>query len=333
MVKNIAINGFGRIGRCILRILLQNNDFNVVLINNPSTNIEQLCTMLLFDSKYGQFNENIIQNVDSIKIKDSQIFLSRCRDIKDIPFEFFNVNYVIDCTGKFKTVEDTKDYNVDIIKKVVITSPSPDLPMYIFGVNMDKYENEKIVSNASCTTNCVAPMLKILDDNYKINKVSMTTIHSVTSSQYVVDKFNEKDMRLGRSALNNIIPTTTGAKNALIKILPDLKDKLIASSIRVPTLGGSLVEINVELNKSTSLEEINTLIKKYDWDKILGENVVKYSSFPIVSSDIVGTKYSCIYDSLACDQLDNHTFKLLVWYDNEWGYSNRVVDLMKFISQ
>ena len=330
---NVAINGFGRIGRLTLKIMLEDKDINVVAINNPSTPPDQLAYLLKFDSVHGSYNKSVESFEDHIIVdKKHKIYILRYKDPKDIPYSELNIEYMIDSTGLFTNKEKTLCYmNNKYIKKVVVTSPSEDIPTYVMGVNHEEYNNEKIVSNASCTTNCIGPILKLLNNTFDIKEAKILTIHSSTASQSVVDKSNGKNWRLGRSTLNNIIPTSTGASDALVKIMPYLKGKIIASSIRVPTVDGSIVFLDIIFNKKTNLEEINELIKTHSKSPE-NMNIIEFSNDHLVSSDIIGKTFSTIYDSLGSTQLNKKSFQLACWYDNETGYSNRVVNLLKHIS-
>lgn len=243
-----------------------------------------------------------------------------------------NVEYIIDCTGVFKTQEKAKLHLYsEKIKKIVISSPSNDLPMYVMGVNHLAYNGEMIVSNASCTTNCLAPLVKVINDNFTIENALMSTIHSVTSSQNTLDNRSKKNVRLGRCCLNNIIPTTTGAAKCVGKVIPELYGKITGMAFRVPTPNVSVVDLTVQLKKNTSYSEIIHCLQTAEKNRLKG--ILKVSDEELVSSDFMSDPHSCIVDAKAGIELNKNFFKIIAWYDNEWGYSNRLVDLLKYISE
>lgn len=246
-------------------------------------------------------------------------------NIEEIPWSEFEIDFVIEASGFFLKMEQLENHIKDSKRKVILTAPSVDIPMFVYGVNDYLIENQKIISNASCTTNCLAPLVKILNDNFGVEEALMTTIHSVTSSQRVVDTFGKKSLRLSRSC-NNIIPSSTGAAKAVSKIIPELENKITGMAIRVPILDVSLVDLTIKLKKETNLQEI---FNKINNSKI--KNIIKTTNEEIVSSDMIGNKNSCVVDEKSCIMLNNTFFKIIAWYDNEWGYCERVADLLKVL--
>lgn len=331
MIK-IGINGFGRIGRLALRIIeeraLLGDNINVVGINTKKSKTDFLAFQFKYDSIHGKFNGNVTSTNNSLIINNKEIKCFNFSNPENIPWNTLDVDIVLECSGIFTTIDKAKGHITAGAKKVIISAPSKDAPMFVVGVNDDKYNNEIIISNSSCTTNCLAPIIKILNDTLGINNGLMTTIHAITSSQNTVDgsSSKENDWRISRSALNNIIPTTTGAAKAIGKIIPQLNNKLTGISVRVPTTNISLVDITLNLNKETSYEEIIQIIEKYSSNQF--KNIVSISYEPLVSSDYIGNSHSCIIDIKSTILLNKTFLKLICWYDNEWGYTNRLVDLI-----
>ncbi|CDO95747.1 unnamed protein product [Kluyveromyces dobzhanskii CBS 2104] len=334
---NIGINGFGRIGRLVLRAALTHPEIKVRLINNPSTTPEYAAYLFKYDSTHGKYPGAVEYDDERIIIQNDQVSahipLSHFREPERIPWTSYDVDYVIDSTGVFKEVESASRHKG--VKKVVITAPSKTAPMYVYGVNHNKYNplTDNVVSNASCTTNCLAPLVKALDDDFGIEEALMTTIHATTASQKTVDGTSSggKDWRGGRSCQGNIIPSSTGAAKAVGKILPALSGKITGMSIRVPTINISLVDLTFRTMKSTSYEDIIKALEyrgRSDMKGVLG--VTRDS---VVSSDFTSDSRSSIVDYKAGMELNNHFFKILSWYDNEYGYSSRVVDLTIFMAQ
>lgn len=332
----IGINGFGRIGRLVFRIIeqkrLKGEDIKVVAVNCSMTN-QQFLQYLQYDSVQGKFLvESSFSDENSVMINDNLVFRFNERSPEMINWDKADVEYIIDCTGVFKTQEKAQLHLYsEKIKKIVISSPSNDIPMYVMGVNHDKYNGEMIVSNASCTTNCLAPLVKVIHDNFTIENALMSTIHSVTSSQNTLDNRSRKNLRLGRSCLNNIIPTTTGAAKCVGKVIPELEGKITGMSFRVPTPNVSVVDLTVHLKKDTSYSEIILCLEKAQKNKLNG--ILKVTQDELVSSDFMSDPHSSIVDAKAGIELNKNFFKFVAWYDNEWGYSHRLVDLLKYISE
>lgn len=331
----IGINGFGRIGKLVYRIIedlrINNNENNkVVAINCPSVSSENLKYLINYDSVHKLEKYNILIFDDYIIVNDNKIILFRERDPSKINWDKADVNYIVDSTGAFKNLEGASNhFNSSKVKKVLITAPSDNIPMYVVGVNSDKYlSSQRIVSNASCTTNCLAPIAKIINDYVGIKNGFISTIHSITSSQNTLDGRASKNIRIGRSCYN-IIPSTTGATKALGKIIPELNNKITGLSYRVPTNNVSIIDFSfTTINKTT----YNDLIKKL---KFASNNsmkgIIACSNEKLVSNDFIGNNHSCIIDTTLGKQIGDNFFKLVAWYDNEWGYSYRVVDLLKII--
>ena len=337
MTVRIGINGFGRIGRITTRAIFKKNlDIELVAINDPFMDLDHMIYLFNYDSVHGVWNNsdnnNISANNTDLIINNKNIKIFKEKNPELIDWDSCDVDYVIDCTGVFITIEKANMHlkNNTNIKSVIISAPSPDAPMFVFGVNHDKYNNQKVISNSSCTTNCLSPLVKILNDKFTIVEGLMTTIHATTATQKTVDGPAGKDWRSGRSVYNNIIPSSTGAAKAVTKIIPELENKLTGMAFRVPVNDGSIVDLTIRTEKSTSLEEIFTLIKQKSDEEF--KNIIAISDSELVSSDIIGNSNSCIVDKSSCIMLNNNFFKLVAWYDNEWGYSNRLVDLTYSLS-
>jgi glyceraldehyde 3-phosphate dehydrogenase len=323
---NVAINGFGRIGRLALRRSLENNNINVVAINDL-TDVKTLAHLFKYDSVHGKFNGTVEIKNDKLIINDIEIVVSALRNPEELPWKKFNIDVVMECTGVFRTSAGAEKHLKAGAKKVVISAPakSDDIPMVVLGVNEDILTaKDKIISNASCTTNCLAPMVKVLDDAFGVEKGVITTIHSYTAAQRLLDA-PHKDLRRARAAGVSIVPTTTGAAIAVGKILPHLNGKLDGKSIRVPTPDGSITDLVAILKKEATIEEINNAMK----DASLGslKNILFYTEDPIVSVDIISNPYSCIFDSMLTS-VDGKLVKVFGWYDNEMGYASRLVELV-----
>lgn len=331
MTISVGINGFGRIGRLVLRNILKRQDINIVAINNPSTDAEYAAYLFKYDSTHGKYAGEVEFDEDHLIIDDHQIKLFRETDPINIPWEELNVDYVIESTGVFKELDSAKKHIIAGAKKVIITAPSKTAPMFVVGVNEKNYTPDlNIVSNASCTTNCLAPLVKVINDNFGIADALMTTVHSATASQKLVDGTSRKDWRGGRSAPGNIIPSSTGAAKAVAAVIPELKGKITGISLRVPTINISIVDLTVRLTKSTSYEEIKKTIKHYSQNELKG--ILGYTDDFVVSSDFTSDSRSSIFDAKAGLELNSNFFKLLAWYDNEYGYSSRVVDLLEHVA-
>ena len=325
---NIAINGFGRIGRSILRIIVQNNsDINVVAINDLG-NYENLAYLLKHDSVMGILDNDVRVEGDKLLVDGRSIHLTSIKDPAELPWKELNVDVVVESTGIFRDSESLNKHLSAGAKKVLLTVPPKDDidATIVLGVNdEDLKPDDKIVSNASCTTNCLAPIAKVLDDNFGIKSGLMTTVHAYTNDQALAET-THSDFRRGRSATQNIIPTSTGAAKAVGMVLPKLNGKLDGMAMRVPVPDGSVVDLVVELEKEVTIEEINKAVKKAAENELNG--ILEYSDTPLVSTDILNNPHSSIYDASSTQLLDGNHVKVVCWYDNEWGYSNRVVDLI-----
>ena len=326
----IGINGFGRIGRMVLRASLERDDVDVVAINDL-LNIDHLAYLLKYDSVHGKCRADISVHNNNLIIDGNEVFVSAERDPKNISWDSKNVDVVAECTGIFTTLE-TAQYHIDGgAPKVVISAPSKDAPMYVMGVNHnDLNKNDSIISNASCTTNCLAPLTKVLNDSFGIEEALMTTVHAVTATQFTVDGPSKKDYRGGRSSLLNIIPASTGAAKAVTKVIPSLEGKITGMAFRVPTANVSVVDLTVKLSKETSYEEVMKTIKKASESEL--HNILGYTEEAVVSQDFIGDSRTSIVDAKAGIQLNSMFYKIISWYDNEAGYSNKLLDLAKHFS-
>jgi len=329
MSINIGINGFGRIGRLVFRSAINDNNFKVISINDL-LDIEHLAYLLKYDSVHGSFdgsveisNNNLIVNGNTIKITSE-------KNPELIKWGDMGVDIVAECTGLFTTKEKSNLHLNGGCKKVVISAPSDDVPMFVMGVNHNNVtKDDLIVSNASCTTNCLAPIAKVLNDNFIIEEGLMTTVHSVTASQFTVDGPSKKDYRGGRSSLLNIIPSSTGAAKAVTKVIPSLQGKLTGMAFRIPTANVSVVDLTVRLKKKTSYDEIKKVMLEASENDLRG--ILGYCDDPVVSQDFIGDKRTSIFDASAGMELNSNFFKIISWYDNECGYSNKLLDLAKHI--
>ena len=325
---NVAINGFGRIGRSILRIIVENNsDINVVAINDLG-NYENLAYLLKHDSVMGILDSDVQVDGDNLLVGDRVIKLTSIKDPAELPWNELDVDVVIESTGIFRDNESLNKHLDAGAKKVLLTVPPKDEidATIVLGVNDDDLKpDDKIVSNASCTTNCLAPIAKVLDDNFGIKSGLMTTVHAYTNDQALAET-THSDFRRGRSATQNIIPTSTGAAKAVGMVLPELNGKLDGMAMRVPVPDGSVVDLVVELEKSVSIDDVNKAVKQAADNELKG--ILEYSEVPLVSTDILNNPHSSIYDASSTQLLEGNHVKVVCWYDNEWGYSNRVVDLI-----
>ena len=325
---NVAINGFGRIGRSILRIIVENDsDINVVAINDLG-NYENLAYLLKHDSVMGILDKNVSVAEDKLIVDDRTIQLTSIKDPADLPWKEMDVDVVVESTGIFRDSESLNKHLDAGAKKVLLTVPPKDDidATIVLGVNDgDLKPEDKIVSNASCTTNCLAPIAKVLDDNFGIISGLMTTVHAYTNDQALAET-THSDFRRGRSATQNIIPTSTGAAKAVGMVLPELNGKLDGMAMRVPVPDGSVVDLVVELEKKVSIDDINKAVKNAADNELNG--ILEYSEVPLVSTDILNNPHSSIYDASSTQLLEGNHVKVVCWYDNEWGYSNRVVDLI-----
>ena len=329
MAIKIGINGFGRIGRLVFRAGVNNPDYDIVAINDPFMSPDYMAYMLKYDTVHGRFDGDVSYDDNSVTVNGKKILFFDKMNPAEIPWGNKGVEYVVDATGIFYTKEKAQAHIDAGAKKVVYTGPSKDdTPMFVCGVNLDKYTNDmKFVSNASCTTNCLAPIAKVINDNFGITDGLMTTVHSTTATQLTVDGASKKDWRGGRAASGNIIPSSTGAAKAVGVVIPELKGKLTGMAFRVPTLNVSVVDLTVNLAKSASYEEICATIKAESEGALKG--ILAYTDEAVVSSDFIGDAHTSIFDSKAGIALTDKFVKLVSWYDNEWGYSSKVLDLIK----
>ncbi|MDU4936697.1 MAG: type I glyceraldehyde-3-phosphate dehydrogenase [Peptostreptococcaceae bacterium] len=331
----VGINGFGRIGRNVLRIAQERLDKDIEIVAiNARAEAETLAHLFTYDSCYGIFKGNVeVKDENTIKINSNEIKILRHNDPEEIPWKELGVDVVIESTGLFTQKEKASKHIKAGAKKVIITAPGKGEDITIvMGVNEDDYDNEKhnIISNASCTTNCLAPMAKVLDEKFGIEKGLMTTIHAYTNDQRILDK-NHKDLRRARAAAESMIPTTTGAAKAVSKVLPQLEGKLNGFSVRVPTPTVSMVDLVCELKKDVTLEEVNNVLKEASKGKLNG--ILGYCDKPLVSIDYRGDSRSSIIDALSTMVIDKNMVKVVSWYDNEWGYSTRTVDLVNYVAK
>jgi glyceraldehyde 3-phosphate dehydrogenase len=325
----IGINGFGRIGRLVARVALARDDIELVAINDPFITPEYMAYMFKYDSTHGQWKKSdvTLHSEGHLTFGGSPVAVFGCRDPAEIPWGKHGAEYVVESTGVFTDKEKASAHIKGGAKKVVISAPSKDAPMFVVGVNEDKYTSDvNIVSNASCTTNCLAPLAKVINDRFGILEGLMTTVHATTATQKTVDGPSNKDWRGGRSASTNIIPSATGAAKAVGKVLPELNGKLTGMAFRVPTTDVSVVDLTVRLVKPASYEAIKAAIKEESEGKLKG--ILGYTEDDVVSTDFITDSRSSIFDAKAGIALSDTFVKLVAWYDNEWGYSCRVVDLI-----
>ena len=329
MAINIGINGFGRIGRLVFRSAINNDDFNIISINDL-LEINHLAYLLKYDSVHGTFDGSVEVSEGKLIVNGNTVKITAEKDPNNIDWSGMNVDIVAECTGIFTSIEKASYHLNSGAKKVVISAPSPDAPMFVMGVNHKEAKStDLIVSNASCTTNCLAPIAKVLDDNFVIKEGLMTTVHAATATQFTVDGPSKKDFRGGRSSLLNIIPSSTGAAKAVTKVIPSLAGKLTGMAFRIPTANVSVVDLTVRVNKETSYEEIKKVMKSASENDLKG--ILGYCDDLVVSQDFIGDKRTSIFDANAGMELNSKFFKIISWYDNECGYSNKLLDLSKHI--
>ncbi len=329
MSIKIGINGFGRIGRLVFRSAIENDDFKVMCINDL-LEVEHLAYLLKYDSVHGTFNGSVEIVNGNLIVNGKTITVSSEKNPELIKWGDMSVDVVAECTGLFTTKEKAGLHINGGCKKVVISAPSSDVPMFVMGVNHNNVNgNDLVVSNASCTTNCLAPIAKVLNDNFLIEEGLMTTVHAVTATQFTVDGPSKKDYRGGRSSLLNIIPSSTGAAKAVTKVIPSLEGKLTGMAFRIPTANVSVVDLTVRLKKDTSYEEIKKVMLQASKNELKG--ILGYCDEPVVSQDFIGDKRTSIFDASAGMELNSNFFKIISWYDNECGYSNKLLDLAKHI--
>ena len=335
MAIKVGINGFCRIGRLVFRAAVSQPDlFEVVGINDPFIDLDYMVYMVKYDSMHGKFDGCIKAEDGKLVVNGKAISVYACKDPSEIPWGDCGADYVVESTGVFCTTEKASAHFKGGAKKVVISAPAKDkdTPTFVCGVNLDKYTKDmKVVSNASCTTNCLAPLAKVINDKFGIVEGLMTTVHSTTATQKTVDGPSAKDWRGGRAAAGNIIPSSTGAAKACALVIPELKGKLTGMSFRVPTLDVSVVDLTVRLEKSTTYEEICKAIKDASEGELKG--ILGYTDEMVVSSDFLGDAHTSIFDEKAGIMLNENFVKLVSWYDNEWGYSNKVLNLIAHMAK
>ncbi|XP_060521258.1 glyceraldehyde-3-phosphate dehydrogenase 2-like [Cylas formicarius] len=328
-MAKVGINGFGRIGRLVLRAALEKGT-QVVAINDPFINVDYMVYLFKFDSTHGRFKGDVSSDGQNLVVNGAKIQVFQERDPKAIPWGKAGAEYVVESTGVFTTIEKASAHLEGGAKKVIISAPSADAPMYVVGVNLDKYNPaDKVISNASCTTNCLAPLAKVINDNFQIVEGLMTTVHATTATQKTVDGPSGKLWRDGRGAQQNIIPAATGAAKAVGKVIPELNGKLTGMAFRVPVANVSVVDLTVRLGKGATMDQIKSKVKEAAQGPLKG--ILGYTEEEVVSSDFIGDTHSSIFDAKAGISLSDTFVKLISWYDNEYGYSNRVVDLINFI--
>merc|ERR1719262_1451631 len=331
MAIRVGINGFGRIGRLVMRAAESNPAIQVVAVNDPFIPPEYMEYMLKYDSCHGRFPSEVKHTGDGISVGGNPVAVFGERDPADIPWGSAGADFVVESTGVFTSLEAASKHKAGGAKKVVISAPSGDAPMFVMGVNDDQYAGQDVVSNASCTTNCLAPLAKVVHNKWGIKEGLMTTVHAVTATQQTVDGPSQKDWRGGRAACYNIIPSSTGAAKAVGKVLPELDGKLTGMSFRVPTANVSVVDLTCRLEKGASYDEIKAVLKKASEGPLKG--ILGYTEDDVVSTDLNGDTHSSIFDAKAGISLNANFVKLVSWYDNEWGYSRRVLDLLSYIAK
>ena len=326
MIK-VGINGFGRIGRLVMRASLEREDIDVVAINDPFIDLEYMRYMLQYDTIHGKLNKEIEVAEDGIIVDGKKIKVYNCKEPSEIPWKETGAEYIVESSGVFASMEGASKHFVGGAKKVVVSAPTKDTPMFVMGVNHKDYSKDmNVVSNASCTTNCLAPLAKVVHEKFGIKEGLMTTVHSVTATQKTVDGPSKKDWRGGRAATYNIIPSSTGAAKAVGKVIPELNGKLTGMSFRVPTLDVSVVDLTCTLNTPATYDEIVEAIKSACQGELKG--IMDYTQDAVVSSDFIHDPHTSIFDVKAGIALTDTFVKLVAWYDNEWGYSNKILDLV-----
>lgn len=330
MSIKLGINGFGRIGNLSFQAALEKGEVEVVAINDPFITADYMAYMIKFDTVHGKFNGEVRAEDGKLIVNGKEVKVYNEMDPKNIPWGELGVEYVLECSGVFTTLEKAQAHIEAGAKQVVISAPSKDAPMFVMGVNNKEYKPEmNIVSNASCTTNCLAPLAKVINDHFGIKDGLMTTVHSITATQKTVDSASKKDWRGGRAASSNIIPSSTGAAKAVGKVIPSLNGKLTGMAFRVPTVDVSVVDLTCNLEKPATYEEICKVMKEASENEMKG--IIEYVDEDVVSSDFIHDSHTSIFDSKAGIQLTDSFVKLVAWYDNEWGYSNKLVDLALYI--
>jgi glyceraldehyde 3-phosphate dehydrogenase len=330
MAIKVGINGFGRIGRLVFRSSFERDDIDVVAINDPFINLDYMVYLAKYDSTHGRFKGTVEAKDGKLVVNGKEISVFACRDPAEIAWGSAGAEYVVESTGVFTLTEKASAHLKGGAKKVIISAPSKDAPTFVVGVNLDKYDpSMTVVSNASCTTNCLAPLAKVINDKFGIAEGLMTTCHATTATQKTVDGPSGKDWRSGRGAGQNIIPASTGAAKAVTLVIPELKGKLTGMSFRVPTPDVSVVDLTCRLEKDATYDEIKKAVKEASEGSLKG--ILGYTEDQVVSCDFTSDKRSSIFDAAAGIALNSKFVKLISWYDNEFGYSNRVLDLIAYM--
>ncbi|EIN05313.1 glyceraldehyde-3-phosphate dehydrogenase [Punctularia strigosozonata HHB-11173 SS5] len=331
MVK-VGINGFGRIGRIVLRNALLHGDIEVVAVNDPFISLDYMVYMFKYDSVHGRYKGHVENKDGKLYVEGKPITVFAEKDPANIQWGSAGAEYIVESTGVFTTTEKASAHLKGGAKKVIISAPSADAPMFVCGVNLDQYDSKyTVISNASCTTNCLAPLAKVIHDKFGIAEGLMTTVHATTATQKTVDGPSNKDWRGGRSVNGNIIPSSTGAAKAVGKVIPSLNGKLTGMAFRVPTLDVSVVDLVVRLEKEATYDEIKAAVKEAATGPLAG--IIDYTEDSVVSTDFIGSDASSIFDAAAGIAISKTFVKLIAWYDNEWGYSRRVCDLLAYAAK
>jgi len=327
MTVKVGINGFGRIGRLVFRASVNNPKVQVVAINDPFIDLDYMVYMVNYDSVHGRFKGTVKTENGKLVVNGKEIAIYGAKDPAEIPWGQSGAEYIVESTGVFTEIAGASAHLKGGAKKVVISAPSKDAPMFVMGVNHSKYSSDmNVVSNASCTTNCLAPLAKVVNDNWGIVEGLMTTVHSITATQKTVDGPSKKDWRGGRAAAHNIIPSSTGAAKAVGKVIPELNGKLTGMAFRVPTINVSVVDLTCRLAKPATYDQIKAAMKTASEGALKG--ILAYTEDAVVSTDFIGESCTSIFDADAGIALNDNFVKLVSWYDNEWGYSNKVIDLI-----
>ncbi|MCL1996700.1 MAG: type I glyceraldehyde-3-phosphate dehydrogenase [Defluviitaleaceae bacterium] len=331
-MTKIGINGFGRIGRLVLRGAMERKDVEVVAINDPFINLDYMAYMLKYDTIHGRYKGDVEVKDGKLVVCGKEIAVFAEREPEKIGWKSTGADYIVESTGVFTKIDTASAHFKGGAKKVIISAPSADAPMFVMGVNHNKYETGmNVVSNASCTTNCLAPLAKVINDNFGIVEGLMTTVHATTATQKTVDGPSSKDWRGGRAAAGNIIPSSTGAAKAVGKVIPELNGKLTGMAFRIPTLNVSVVDLTCRLEKGASYEDIKKAVKKAADGELKG--ILAYTEDDVVSSDFIGEPATSVFDAKAGISLSDNFVKLIAWYDNEWGYSLKVIDFITHMAK
>jgi len=332
MAVKVGINGFGRIGRMVFRAAMTKPEIEIVGVNDPFIDPDYMVYMLKYDSVHGKFNGEVSAKDGKLVVNGKEIVVFNCMDPKDIDWKSCGAEYIVESTGVFTTTEKASAHFNGGAKKVVISAPSSDAPMFVMGVNHETYNKDmKVISNASCTTNCLAPLAKVLNDKFGLVEGLMTTVHATTGTQKTVDGPSKKDWRGGRANMGNIIPSSTGAAKAVGKVIPELNGKLTGMSMRVPTLDVSVVDLTCRLAKDVTYDEVCAAMKEASEGELKG--IMGYTEDAVVSSDFLGDERTSIFDANAGVYLTDTFVKVVSWYDNEWGYSNKLLMLIEHMAE